>query len=77
MITKEKPLISERRKFFTNMAHNAGLGVMGGLLWAGYADKAKSSPLTLRPPGALDEEDFLRAMYQVRTLCRSLCQSSK
>lgn len=70
--TKEKPPISERRKFFTNIAHNAGLGVMGGLLWGGYTDKAKSSPLTLRPPGALDEEDFLFACIKCG-LCAEAC----
>lgn len=48
------------------MTHNVGLGLLGGLVWAGYADKAKSSPLTLRPPAALDEEDFyVRALSVV------------
>ncbi len=60
-MSRKKPEISERRKFFTSVAHNAGLGLLGGLLWAGYADKAQSSPLTLRPPAALSEEDFVKA----------------
>lgn len=60
-MSKSKPVISERRKFFTNVAHNAGLGILGGLVWAGYADKAQSSPLTLRPPGALSEKDFIKS----------------
>lgn len=70
--TTKKPQISERRKFFTNIAHNAGLGLMGGLLWAGYADKAKGSALTLRPPGALKEEDFLSACIKCG-LCAEAC----
>ncbi|DAB40516.1 MAG TPA: ferredoxin-type protein NapG [Sulfurovum sp. UBA12169] len=70
--TTKKSQISERRKFFTNIAHNAGLGVMGGLLWAGYADKAKGSTLTLRPPGALKEEDFLSACIKCG-LCAEAC----
>ena len=68
----KKPQISERRRFFTLLAQNAGLGVMGGLLWAGYADKAKSSPLTLRPPAAIDEEDFLRTCIKCG-LCSEAC----
>ena len=68
----KKTQISQRRKFFTLLAQNAGLGVMGGLLWAGYADKAKSSPLTLRPPAAIDEKDFLRTCIKCG-LCSEAC----
>ena len=68
----KKPKISERRKFFTLLAQNAGLGIMGGLLWAGYADKAKSSPLTLRPPAAIKEEDFLKTCIKCG-LCAEAC----
>ena len=69
---KQKPVISERRRFFTSVAHNTGLGILGGLVWAGYADKAQSSPLTLRPPGALAEKDFLRTCIKC-TLCAEAC----
>lgn len=72
MSNSKTPQISERRKFFTSMTHNAGLGLLGGLVWAGYADKAKSSPLTLRPPAALDEEDFLRVCIKCG-LCAEAC----
>lgn len=72
MSNKKKPQISERRRFFTNVAHNVGLGVMGGLLWAGYTDKSKSAPLTLRPPAALDEDDFLSACIKCG-LCAEAC----
>ena len=68
----KKPKISERRRFFTLLAQNAGLGVMGGLLWTGYAAKAKSAPLTLRPPAALKEEDFLRTCIKCG-LCAEAC----
>ncbi len=74
MSDTRKPEISERRRFFTNIAHSAGLGVMGGLLWAGYADKAKSAPLTLRPPGALDEKDFLSTCIKCG-LCAEACKN--
>jgi ferredoxin-type protein NapG len=68
----KKPKISERRRFFTLLAQNAGLGVMGGLLWTGYAAKAKSAPLTLRPPAALKEDDFLRTCIKCG-LCAEAC----
>jgi ferredoxin-type protein NapG len=69
---KKKPVISERRRFFTNVAHNVGLGVMGGLLWGGYAAKAKGSTLTLRPPAALDEDEFLKTCIKCG-LCAEAC----
>ena len=68
----EKPKISERRRFFTDLAHHAGLGAMGVLLWGGYAQKAKSSPLTLRPPAALDENEFLKTCIKCG-LCAEAC----
>jgi len=64
--------ISSRRRFFTNVAHNVGLATMGTLLWAGYTTKAKSSPLTLRPPAALLEEDFLKTCIKCG-LCAEAC----
>jgi ferredoxin-type protein NapG len=45
---------------------------MGALLWAGYAQKAKSSPLTLRPPAALEEEEFLKTCIKCG-LCAEAC----
>ena len=69
---KKKPQISQRRRFFTDIAHHIGLGIMGGLLWAGYTSKAKSSPLTLRPPAALDEEEFLKTCIKCG-LCAEAC----
>ena len=71
---KEKEKITPRRRFFTDLAHHIGLGAMGVLLWAGYATKAKSSPLTLRPPAALDEEDFLKTCIKCG-LCAEACKN--
>ncbi len=69
---KEKKKISSRRRFFTDMAHHVGLGTMGVLLLGGYAEKAKSSPLTLRPPAALPESDFLKTCIKCG-LCAEAC----
>ncbi len=69
-----KPEITARRRFFTDAAHHAGLGLLGGLLWAGYADKARGSVLTLRPPAALPEADFLRTCIKCG-LCAEACRN--
>jgi ferredoxin-type protein NapG len=69
---KKQEEITPRRRFFTDMAHHVGLGGMGVLLWAGYANKARSSELTLRPPAALNEPDFLRACIKCG-LCAEAC----
>ena len=71
---EKKKEISSRRRFFTDVAHHIGLGAMGTLLWAGYANKAKSSPLTLRPPAALDESDFLKTCIKCG-LCAEACRN--
>ena len=68
----KKVQITPRRRFFTNIAQSASLGVMGGLIWAGYAEKAKGSTLTLRPPAALEEKDFLRTCIKCG-LCAEAC----
>jgi len=70
----KKGQISSRRRFFTDIAHNVGLGAMGVLLWSGYAAKAKSSVLTLRPPAALPEEDFLKTCIKCG-LCSIACRN--
>lgn len=56
----KKPNITKRRKFFSNVARGVGLTALGGMVWTGYVEEAKSAPLILRPPGAKQESDFLR-----------------
>jgi ferredoxin-type protein NapG len=51
---------------------SVGLTALGGLLWSGYSDEAKASPLVLRPPSALPEEDFLKACIKCG-LCAEAC----
>ncbi len=57
-VTKKEP-ISSRRRFFLDIARAVGLATLGGLTWSAYVDEVSASKLTLRPPGALKEEDFL------------------
>jgi ferredoxin-type protein NapG len=71
---EKKGKISSRRRFFTDVAYKVGLTSMGGLLFAGYATKAKSSPLTLRPPAALEEKDFLKTCIKCG-LCAEACRN--
>ncbi|KIM09913.1 MAG: quinol dehydrogenase [Sulfurovum sp. FS06-10] len=59
-LESKKIIISERRKFLSLMAQSVGLSALGGMVWMGYLEEAKAAPLILRPPGALNEPDFLR-----------------
>lgn len=68
----KKQAVSERRKFILSIARAVGLAVMGGLVWSAYVDEVTASSLLLRPPGALDEEDFLRTCIKCG-LCVEAC----
>lgn len=59
-LNTEKLVITDRRKFISLMAQSIGLSALGGMVWTGYIQEAKSAPLILRPPGAAVEPDFLR-----------------
>jgi len=63
---------NNRRKFMATTLQSVGLTAIGGLLWSGYSDEVKASPLVLRPPGALPEEDFVRACIKCG-LCAEAC----
>lgn len=51
--------IPPRRRFFLNIARAAGLAILGGLTWSAYLSELTAKQLILRPPGALNEDDFL------------------
>lgn len=53
--------MTSRRDVIKNLVKSAALAGSGGLLWGSLAEKSVASPLTLRPPGALQEEDFVNA----------------
>ena len=59
MKTTDKIAITHRRKFLTLMAQGGGLMALGGMVWTGYLEEAKSAPLILRPPSAVPEKDFM------------------
>ena len=63
---------NNRRKFMATTLQSVGLTALGGMLWSGYSDEVKASPLVLRPPGALPEDDFLKACIKCG-LCAEAC----
>jgi len=52
---------NSRRDALKTMFRGAGLMGLGGMVWGGMADGLKASELSLRPPGALKEKDFVKA----------------
>ena len=68
----KKELLSDRRKFILNMARGVGLATLGGFVWSAYVDEVTASSLMLRPPGALNESDFLRTCIKCG-LCVEAC----
>jgi len=51
--------MTERREFILNSVRTAGLVSLAGLTWSAYVDEVKAKTLILRPPGAIEEQDFL------------------
>lgn len=64
--------MSERRKFILGMARAVGLAGIGALVWSSVLEESVHASLLLRPPGALDEEDFLKTCIKCG-LCVSAC----
>jgi ferredoxin-type protein NapG len=63
---------NNRRNFMAMTLQSVGLAALCGMLWSGYTDSVKASPLVLRPPGALPEKDFLTACIKCG-LCAEAC----
>lgn len=68
---KEAPM-PERRRFLLNTIRSLGLAAVGGFVWSGFIDAGRSAPLTLRPPGALPEKEFLAKCIKCG-LCVEAC----
>ena len=72
-IEQKKPIQEQdRRKFFLTVARAAGLAILGGVTWSAYVDEVKATSLILRPPAALDEDDFLATCIKCG-LCVEAC----
>lgn len=54
------------------MARGAGIATLSGFVWSAYLSEATASPLTLRPPGAINEKDFLSTCIKCG-LCVEAC----
>lgn len=65
-------MLNERRKFILGSARTIGLVALGGLVWSAYVDEVTASKLTLRPPAALKEEDFLKTCIKCG-MCVEAC----
>lgn len=65
-------MATNRRDFIVTMAQNIGLCALGGFIWTGYLDGAKAAPLTLRPPGAKKESEFMKSCIKCG-LCVEAC----
>lgn len=53
--------VAERRDVIRKLLQGAGFLGLGGLAWGGYVNEAKAADFILRPPGAIDEPDFIKA----------------
>ncbi len=65
-------MLSERRKFILGMARSIGLASMGSLVWYSVLEESAHASLLLRPPGAREEEEFLKSCIKCG-LCVNAC----
>lgn len=61
-----------RRKFLLTGVQALAIASIGGLVWGAFLKEAKATPLVLRPPGALSEEEFLKHCIKCG-LCVEAC----
>ncbi len=52
--------MSTRREVIKKFLKGSGYLFMGGAFWSGLLNETKAADLTLRPPGAIKEKDFLK-----------------
>jgi ferredoxin-type protein NapG len=63
-----------RRSFLVGLAQAASLSALGGTAVAGFVKDNKDKPLSLRPPGALEEDEFLKTCIRCG-LCVEACNN--
>ena len=61
MLDSFKNKMSTRRDAIKSMFQGAGYLALGGMFWGEMLENASASPLSLRPPGALPENEFTKA----------------
>ena len=61
-----------RRIFFIQAAQAVAMTMVGGLVWSAFLKESKANPLILRPPGALEEKEFLKHCVKCG-LCVEAC----
>jgi len=66
------PNSKERRDFLQNMMKGVGYGALGIIAWSSYLSQSQARNLTLRPPGALFEKDFVRTCIRCG-MCVEAC----
>ena len=63
---------TSRRNILRKLVEGGGFLGTGGLLWGGYVQEAKAATFVLRPPGALEEEQFQKACIKCG-ICVEAC----
>ena len=69
---KMKLKATSRKEALKTMFKGAGYLALGGMVWGGYVDDIKGAELVLRPPGAIEEDKFLKACIKCG-LCVEAC----
>jgi len=64
--------MNSRRTALKTMFRGAGLLGLGGAVWGTTAIKLKASDIVIRPPGAVDEKNFIKACIRCGT-CVEAC----
>jgi ferredoxin-type protein NapG len=65
---------NNRRNFLTSIFQLSATAVVAGSITAAFVEEDKNKPLTLRPPGALKEEDFMKTCIRCG-LCVEACKN--
>lgn len=71
MTSKPNPMAT-RRDVLKQVFTGVGYVAIGGIAWGGLLKDTNANPLILRPPGALPENDFLKACIKCG-LCIEAC----
>jgi ferredoxin-type protein NapG len=65
---------NDRRNFLHSIFQLSAVAVAAGSVTAAFVEENKKNPLTLRPPGALKEEEFLKTCIRCG-LCVEACKN--